>query len=50
VKNKYKFVKEKFESKYQKVSPTKKTVYIMWKILIILVLVNRQKNTPHKKL
>jgi hypothetical protein len=29
VKNKYKFVKEKFESKYQKVSPTKKTVHIM---------------------
>jgi hypothetical protein len=26
VKNKYKLVKEKFESKYQKVPPTKKTV------------------------
>jgi hypothetical protein len=45
VKNKYKFVKEKFKSKYQKVSPTKKTVlYNVKNFNNFGSVVNRQKN------
>jgi hypothetical protein len=52
VKNKFKFVKENFESKYYpKVSPTKKTILNNVKKFNKFGSVsNRMKNTPHKKL
>lgn len=52
VKNKYEYVKNKFVLKYpQKLSPTKQTVLNNVKNFIKYgSVVNRQKNTPHKKL
>jgi hypothetical protein len=52
VKNKFKFVKENFESKYYpKVSPTKKTILNNVKKFNKFGSVsNRMQNMPHKKL
>ncbi len=47
VKNKYKFVKEKFDSKYQKGPPTKKTV--LYNVKNFGSVVNRQKKYSSQK-